>query len=97
AGGAKASAAKAAAPAATEATARKTRAKKADQPAASAGKAQADGDDQEFEGDDMASLEADVAAFADGVDLDDQTPAMGDSVHTYLKSIGRTSLLTAEQ
>jgi RNA polymerase primary sigma factor len=30
-------------------------------------------------------------------DLDDQTPAMGDSVHTYLKSIGRTSLLTAEQ
>jgi RNA polymerase primary sigma factor len=100
AGGAKASAAKAAAPAATEA-ARKTRAKKADQPAAAgapAGKAQADGDaDPDFDGDDMASLEADVAAFADGVDLDDQTPAMGDSVHTYLKSIGRTSLLTAEQ
>jgi RNA polymerase primary sigma factor len=100
AGGAKASAAKAAAPAATEA-ARKTRAKKADQPAAAgapAGKAQAEGDsDPEFDGDDMASLEADVAAFADGVDLDDQTPAMGDSVHTYLKSIGRTSLLTAEQ
>jgi RNA polymerase primary sigma factor len=97
AGGAKASAAKAAAPAATEAAAKKTRAKKADQPAAAAGKAQADGDDPELDGDDMASLEADVAAFADGVDLDDQTPAMGDSVHTYLKSIGRTSLLTAEQ
>ncbi len=94
AGGAKASTAKAAVPAATEAAAKKTRAKKADQPAA-AGKA--DGDDPEFDGDDMASLEADVAAFADGVDLDDQTPAMGDSVHTYLKSIGRTSLLTAEQ
>jgi RNA polymerase primary sigma factor len=31
------------------------------------------------------------------VDLDDQTSVMGDSVHTYLKSIGRTSLLTAEQ
>jgi RNA polymerase primary sigma factor len=30
-------------------------------------------------------------------DLDDQTSVMGDSVHTYLKSIGRTSLLTAEQ
>ncbi len=30
-------------------------------------------------------------------DLDDQTSAMGDSVHTYLKSIGRRSLLTAEQ
>jgi RNA polymerase primary sigma factor len=96
AGGAKTSAAKAAVPAATEATAKKTRAKKADQPAAAAGKAQADGD-PEFEGDEMATLEADVAAFADGVDLDDQTPAMGDSVHTYLKSIGRTSLLTAEQ
>jgi RNA polymerase primary sigma factor len=57
---------------------------------------EADGD-PDFGDDDMASLEADVAAFADGVDLDDQTPAMGDSVHTYLKSIGRTSLLTAEQ
>jgi RNA polymerase primary sigma factor len=31
------------------------------------------------------------------VDLDDHTSVMGDSVHTYLKSIGRTSLLTAEQ
>ena len=31
------------------------------------------------------------------VDLDDQTSVMGDSVHTYLKSIGRRSLLTAEQ
>ncbi len=29
-------------------------------------------------------------------DLDDQTSVMGDSVHTYLKSIGRTGLLTAE-
>jgi RNA polymerase primary sigma factor len=36
-------------------------------------------------------------ATAAEVDLDDQTSAMGDSVHTYLKSIGRTSLLTAEQ
>jgi RNA polymerase primary sigma factor len=63
-----------------------------------AAKAQADGDaDPDFGDDEVASLEADVAAFADGVDLDDQTPAMGDSVHTYLKSIGRTSLLTAEQ
>jgi RNA polymerase primary sigma factor len=95
AGAAKAPAAKAAVPAATEAAAKKTRAKKADQPAA--GKAQADGDDPDIDGDEMVSLEADVAAFADGVDLDDQTPAMGDSVHTYLKSIGRTSLLTAEQ
>ncbi|HEY9243068.1 MAG TPA: sigma-70 family RNA polymerase sigma factor, partial [Streptosporangiaceae bacterium] len=41
---------------------------------------------------------ADIAQpVAVEVDLDDQTSAMGDSVHTYLKSIGRTSLLTAEQ
>ena len=40
---------------------------------------------------------ADVARPMAEVDLDDQTSAMGDSVHTYLKSIGRTSLLTAEQ
>jgi RNA polymerase primary sigma factor len=53
--------------------------------------------DQELGDEEIASIEADVAAFADAVDLDDQTPAMGDSVHTYLKSIGRTSLLTAEQ
>ena len=51
---------------------------------------------------DVVNLEAEAAALADTdrfaeADLDDQTPAMGDSVHTYLKSIGRTSLLTAEQ
>ncbi|HMD24740.1 MAG TPA: RNA polymerase sigma factor [Streptosporangiaceae bacterium] len=50
----------------------------------------------------VVSLEAEAAAITESdrlteVDLDDQTPAMGDSVHTYLKSIGRTSLLTAEQ
>ena len=98
--------------AAPETAAKKTRARKADQPAAAAPAAgtpaaqaqgtqaakAADGDsDPDFADDEIASLEADVAAFADGVDLDDQTPAMGDSVHTYLKSIGRTSLLTAEQ
>jgi len=73
--------------------ARKGRSKKAsadaESPAADA--------DAEFGDDEVASIEADVASLADGVDLDDQTPAMGDSVHTYLKSIGRTSLLTAEQ
>jgi RNA polymerase primary sigma factor len=104
AGGAKASAAKAATP---EAAAKKTtRGKKADQPAAAAPAGTPEGapaakanggTDGDFAEDEIASLEADVAAFADGVDLDDQTPAMGDSVHTYLKSIGRTSLLTAEQ
>jgi len=78
---------------------RKSRSRKADDDAADPeGMAAGEGDgDPEFGDDDVASIEADVAAFADGVDLDDQTPAMGDSVHTYLKSIGRTSLLTAEQ
>jgi RNA polymerase primary sigma factor len=101
---AKATATASASVAAPEAAAKRTRTRKAaDQaPAAApattttAAKADADGD-ADFAEDDAASIEADVAAFADGVDLDDQTPAMGDSVHTYLKSIGRTSLLTAEQ
>jgi RNA polymerase primary sigma factor len=45
-----------------------------------------------------ASALAEVASASSAeVDLDDQTSTMGDSVHTYLKSIGRTSLLTAEQ
>src|SRR5690349_12450686 len=57
--------------------AKTTRAKKADAPAPAAsapaakGKAAGEGD-ADFDGDEMASLEADVAAFADGVDLDDQ-------------------------
>ena len=34
---------------------------------------------------------------ASETDLDDQTSVMGDSVHTYLKSIGRRNLLTAEE
>ncbi|MBX9390484.1 RNA polymerase sigma factor [Streptomonospora nanhaiensis] len=40
-----------------------------------------------------------TAAEPDGpeADLDDQSPAMGDSVHTYLKAIGRRQLLTAEE
>ena len=39
---------------------------------------------------------ADDTADAE-VDLDDHTSVMGDSVHTYLKSIGRRTLLTAAQ
>ena len=107
---AKAPTAKATGTAAAEPAVKKTRAKAgqaaaaapaASAPTASAPAAKAAGgkneSDPDFAEDDVAALEADVAAFADGVDLDDQTPAMGDSVHTYLKSIGRTSLLTAEQ
>jgi RNA polymerase primary sigma factor len=79
--------------AAAKSTAKSRRTAKADKTAA------AGENDEEFDGDDMASIEAEAAALdtASSVDLDDQTPAMGDSVHTYLKSIGRTSLLTAEQ
>jgi len=63
-----------------------------------------------MDGLDAAAAEAEAAALSEAgtlneaaaplvaeVDLDDQTSTMGDSVHTYLKSIGRTSLLTAEQ
>ena len=62
----------------------------------------ADDNDIDLADADVVNLEAEAAALGDAdklaeVDLDDQTPAMGDSVHTYLKSIGRTSLLTAEQ
>jgi len=53
----------------------------------------------ELDGLDAAAAEASAltSAAATEADLDDQTSVMGDSVHTYLKSIGRTSLLTAEQ
>src|SRR6266700_1712768 len=56
-----------------------------------------DGLDAEAEPLMSAQTLAEAAAPVAEVDLDDQTSTMGDSVHTYLKSIGRTSLLTAEQ
>ncbi|GAB3213102.1 RNA polymerase sigma factor [Marinactinospora thermotolerans] len=43
------------------------------------------------------SKTASADSEAPEADLDDQSPAMGDSVHTYLKAIGRRQLLTAEQ
>ncbi|GAA4228408.1 RNA polymerase primary sigma factor [Streptosporangium album] len=49
-------------------------------------------DDEEWTGPDETDLEAEQT-----MDLDDQSSAMGDSVHTYLKSIGRRTLLTAAQ
>jgi RNA polymerase primary sigma factor len=78
------------------------RSKKADDPEpAEAGSAAAEADTAADTEDVAIEAEAEAAAMAGDrlaeVDLDDQTPAMGDSVHTYLKSIGRTSLLTAEQ
>ena len=76
------------------------RAAKQAEPAPESGSGPAD--DADVADADVVNLEAEAAALSDSdklaeVDLDDQTPAMGDSVHTYLKSIGRTSLLTAEQ
>ncbi|MEU0518142.1 RNA polymerase sigma factor [Streptosporangium sp. NPDC006007] len=47
---------------------------------------------EEWSAADEAELEAEPA-----VDLDDHSSVMGDSVHTYLKSIGRRTLLTAAQ
>ena len=72
------------------------------EPASGPGSDPADDADADAADADVVNLEAEAAALSDSdklaeVDLDDQTPAMGDSVHTYLKSIGRTSLLTAEQ
>ncbi|MFJ2032163.1 RNA polymerase sigma factor [Streptosporangium sp. NPDC087985] len=49
-------------------------------------------DDEEWTAPDEAELDAEPI-----VDLDDQSSVMGDSVHTYLKSIGRRTLLTAAQ
>ena len=78
------------------------RAAKQAEPAPEPGSDPADDADADLADADVVNLEAEAAALSDSdklaeVDLDDHTPAMGDSVHTYLKSIGRTSLLTAEQ
>jgi RNA polymerase primary sigma factor len=60
--------------------------------------ASADGTEQAAEAAAVATAPAAAAQSAAAeVDLDDHSSVMGDSVHTYLKSIGRTSLLTAEQ
>ncbi|REF00383.1 RNA polymerase sigma factor [Thermomonospora umbrina] len=68
-----------------------------------AGKAAETGDDLPTEAADapddgtfqMEAVETERSESA--ADLDDVSSAMGDSVHTYLKSIGRRQLLTAEQ
>jgi RNA polymerase primary sigma factor len=74
----------------------KARAAKEPERAAGSGPEPGDDADAEIAETEVMTLEAEADKLAE-VDLDDQTPAMGDSVHTYLKSIGRTSLLTAEQ
>jgi len=89
--------------AAAAAGARKARAATADNGSGQSGLEAAIAHVIELDG--LDSAEAEASALAAGgmselaieADLDDQTSVMGDSVHTYLKSIGRTSLLTAEQ
>ncbi|WP_433444381.1 RNA polymerase sigma factor [Nonomuraea sp. CA-141351] len=46
---------------------------------------------------DLALSSDDAEIENEQIDLDDTQSAMGDSVHTYLKSIGRRTLLTAAQ
>jgi RNA polymerase primary sigma factor len=73
---------------------------KTSRPAARRARAAADAPAADTEQSDAGTA---LAQVADGLssgsetDLDDQTSVMGDSVHTYLKSIGRRSLLTAEE
>jgi RNA polymerase primary sigma factor len=72
------------------AKARTTR-KRATTASAKAGPSENDTDeDEEFELEPLGEPNATK-------DLDDQSSVMGDSVHTYLKAIGRRPLLTAEQ
>jgi RNA polymerase primary sigma factor len=68
--------------------------------AAAAPAPEADAEPSDTEPSDTGAVLARVAeglSSGSETDLDDQTSVMGDSVHTYLKSIGRRSLLTAEQ
>jgi RNA polymerase primary sigma factor len=92
-------------PAAGQAAARKPRGGAAARPAETAPPELAAAMAGVIELDALDAAEAEASALASATvaesvleaDLDDQTSVMGDSVHTYLKSIGRTSLLTAEQ
>jgi RNA polymerase primary sigma factor len=69
---------------------------KAAQPAVTQA-AEAEPDDGPSEAGAALARVADGLSSGSETDLDDQTSVMGDSVHTYLKSIGRRSLLTAEE
>ncbi|TDB82836.1 RNA polymerase sigma factor, partial [Actinomadura sp. KC216] len=55
------------------------------------------GDAPDEEGFEVTEVEPADADADTAADLDDQSTAMGDSVHTYLKAIGRRQLLTADQ
>ncbi|WP_433232442.1 RNA polymerase sigma factor [Actinomadura formosensis] len=73
-------------------TSRRTAAKVTGTVTGTAARTTGDADAPADEGFEVTEVEADAPA-----DLDDQSTTMGDSVHTYLKAIGRRQLLTAEQ
>ncbi|HEY6479148.1 MAG TPA: sigma-70 family RNA polymerase sigma factor [Streptosporangiaceae bacterium] len=84
----------------TRATAKASRSTTRSRAAAPAPEAGAPADADAAETPDSGAALAQVAeglSAGSETDLDDQTSVMGDSVHTYLKSIGRRSLLTAEE
>ena len=86
--------------AASAKTKAKTKAAKADPASADAqASGPADGADDEADPAEMstAQVESDDFEVDALTDLDDQSSVMGDSVHTYLKAIGRRQLLTAAQ
>ncbi|MEV4091526.1 RNA polymerase sigma factor [Streptosporangium saharense] len=75
------------------ATTRKAKAAPAKKAKEAAAPAEAEAEiDEEWSPAEEAEIEAEQT-----MDLDDQSSVMGDSVHTYLKSIGRRTLLTAAQ
>ncbi|MBO2454083.1 RNA polymerase sigma factor [Actinomadura barringtoniae] len=88
-------AAKSTAKAGTKTSAAKTSAAKSKAKAATAEPEDAASEDADEPDDD--SFEVTEVEATPLTDLDDQSTAMGDSVHTYLKAIGRRQLLTAEQ
>ncbi|MFI9549966.1 sigma-70 family RNA polymerase sigma factor [Nonomuraea endophytica] len=82
------------APAAKKTTARKTSAaKKTAEPKPK----KAETSSSEDEPDEATMSDEDTELEQEPLDLDDNQSVMGDSVHTYLKSIGRRTLLTAAQ
>ncbi|GAA4087936.1 RNA polymerase sigma factor [Nonomuraea soli] len=54
-------------------------------------------DDEDGSPDDVELTAEDAELEKESLDLDDTASVMGDSVHTYLKSIGRRTLLTAAE
>ncbi|MBX6381367.1 MAG: RNA polymerase sigma factor [Microbispora sp.] len=80
----------------TPAPAKTRKSRRAAQAAKSAARKKAEPADEEPYDEELQADEADMDESGT-LDLDDTSSVMGDSVHTYLKSIGRRTLLTAAQ